>query len=204
MPAAAAASVREPLTLEQWFEIREAIDEADWLSDAQRLVCSIIALRGIRCGDVLRLSKHEISQGLKTGILAFEGKGERRQQYSAEPMRSYLDGLLELRWTGKRVRNLVSPKSDEDLCQETAGRQIRRAFDRIADELDMDRADLYAHRFRHTYATHFLQQMTGDPEALFKLQQQMGWAKLETAANYLRRGRRAELDEVDERLRRRR
>ncbi len=201
LPAPVPKDVREPFGIDEWFDIREAIDSDKYLSDAKRLTCSIIALRGIRCGDILRLTRREINQALKTGILAYEGKGGRRQQYNAEPMRAYLEELAQLRWSGGDcVRNLVSPGSDERKCQETAGRAIRQVFDQLAESLDIDPEDLYAHRFRHTYATYFLQQMKGDPEALFKLQQQMGWARLDTAANYLRRSRRAELDEVESRL----
>jgi integrase len=77
---------------------------------------------------------------------------------------------------------------------------VRWAFDKIAADVGIEPSDLYAHRFRHTYATHFLQEMDKDPEALFKLQQQMGWAKLDTAMNYLRRSRREELDQVETKL----
>lgn len=191
---------REPLPFAQWFDIREAIEDADYLSDPKRLVCSIIALRGIRCGDVLRLVKRDVSRALDTGMLSFESKAERWQHYNAEPLRPYLDELNGLRWPGKRVRNLVCPRSAAGHCQETAGREIRKAFDRIADDVGIEPEDLYAHRFRHTYATYFLQEMEGDPEAIFKLQQQMGWARLDTAANYLRRSRRGELDEIESRL----
>lgn len=189
--------VREPYDFEDWVMIREAIDEAPYLDDATRHVCALVALRGIRCGDVLRLTRRDISRAIDTGTLAYEGKGGRWQNYSAAPLMPYLEGLLALRWVGKRVRNLVCPGSSESRAQESAGRTIRRAFDRIAEELELVPEDLYAHRFRHTYATYFLQQMAGDPEAIFKLQQQMGWARLDTAANYLRRGRRQELDAIE-------
>jgi integrase len=200
-PPAIPLEAREPFELEQWFKIREAIDGADYLDDATRNVCSLIALRGIRCGDVLRLTRREIERAIDTGTLSYEGKGERRQEYNAVPLEPYLKGLLRCRWNGKRVRDLVSPRSaGGEAVQRSAGRQIRRAFDRIADELELPPEDLYAHRFRHTYATYFLQQMAGDPEAIFKLQQQMGWARLDTASNYLRRSRRRELDEIESQL----
>lgn len=200
LPAPVPKDVREPLDFDEWSEVREAIDEADYLSDAARNVCTLIALRGIRCGDVLRLTKQDIKVAVKSGILSFEGKGERWHKFNAEPLKAPLEELLALPWKGKRVRNLVCPRSAEKYCQETAGRKIRRVFDRIAEDLDMDPRDLYAHRFRHTYATYFLQEMKGDPEAIFKLQQQMGWAGLNTATNYLRRSRRKELDEVESRM----
>jgi integrase len=182
-------------------KVRRAIDEAPYLNPPRKNVCAIIALRGIRCGDVLRLRRLDISGALDTGTLAYEAKGERWQRYSAAPLRPYLQGLLDCKWPpGGRVRSLVCPRSRADRCQDTAGREIRRAFDRVAADLELPAEDLYAHRFRHTYSTHFLRQMKGDPEAIFKLQQQMGWARLDTAANYLRGSRREELDAVEEQL----
>jgi integrase len=195
LPAPVPTDVREPLEFNEWFDVRGVIDNAEYLDDATRLVCSLIALRGIRCGDVLRLTKRDIQRALKTGRLAFESKGERWQDFNAEPLRPYLEELVALQWPGKRVCDLVTRGSAE-----SAGRKVRRAFDRVATALDVEPEDLYAHRFRHTYATYFLQQMHGDPEAIFKLQQQMGWARLDTAANYLRRSRRDELNEIESQM----
>lgn len=201
MPAPVARQAREPLPMDDWREVRQFIAETEMLNEVQRQVCGLIALRGIRCSDVLRMTERDIKQALKTDTLKFEAKGERWLEFHAKPLRPYLKGLLELDWPKKaHVWNLVSPKSDEDKAPDTASRTIRRAFDRVAEELEMDPADLYAHRFRHTYATFFLQKMKGDPEAIFKLQQQMGWARLETAANYLRRSRQSELNKIEEEL----
>jgi len=101
----------------------------------------------------------------------------------------------------KAVRNLVSPLSrDSRASQETATRRIRRKMDLVADAVGVSREDLHPHKFRHTYATLYLQELEGDPEALPKLVQQMGWANLNTAANYLRRNRRPELDAVEARM----
>lgn len=199
-PAAIARDVREPFEFSDWFAIRNAIENYPGITDAKRNVCALIALRGIRCGDVLRLAKRDVSQAVDAGVLAFESKGERWQKFNAAPLLPHLKGLMGCWHHGQRVRNLVSPGSSEEHCQETAGRAIRRVFDEIADEIGMNPEDLYAHRFRHTYATYFLQEMAGDPEAIFKLQQQMGWARLDTASNYLRRSRQGELDAVEERL----
>lgn len=200
LPAPVARDVREPFEMEEWFDIRDAIAADPDISDAKKHVCGIVALRGIRCGDVLRFTKRDISRAVDTGTLKFESKGERWQSFSAGPLLEHLEGLLECRWTGRNVCHLVCPGSADGNAQDTAGRAIRKVFDRLAETLDMEPEDLYAHRFRHTYATYFLQEMKGDPEAIFKLQQQMGWARLDTAANYLRRSRREELDEVELRL----
>lgn len=199
-PPAVPKDVREPFEFEEWEEIRETINDAEWLSQPKKMVCGLIAIRGIRCGDVLRFTKRDIKRAVDTGVLAFESKAERWQHFNAKPLLPYLKGLLACKWTGKRVCDLICPYSKEENAPATAGRKIRNVFDQIADELGMEREDLYAHRFRHTYATYFLQEMEGDPEALFKLQQQMGWARLDTASNYLRRSRRKELDDIESRL----
>ncbi len=202
LPAALPASTREPIERDQWFQLLDTIESADYLSEPLRLVCSIIAIRGIRAGDVVRLTKREVLAAVKTGTLSFEGKRGRRSEYNASMFADHLEGLAELEWHGaKRVRELVCPGNRlDDVCQESATRSVRAAFDKIAEDVGIDASDLYAHRFRHTYATHFLQAMDKDPEALFKLQQQMGWAKLDTAMNYLRRSRREELDQVESQL----
>ena len=194
LPAAIPVTPREPFEWDTWWDIQDTIADSE-LDEGLRYVCSMIALRGIRCGDALRLRSRELSVALDTGVLAFEGKGERRIEYSAEPLREFLQGLVDLPWgKNRRVYQLISPTHD------TAARAVRRAFDVIADELGMDPVDLHAHRFRHTYAHFFLQQMEGDPEAVFKLQEQMGWAKLETAASYMRRSRRKELNEIESKM----
>lgn len=189
---------REPLDRDEWAAVLAEIRAAAYLTEPLRGTLLIIATRGIRCGDVLRLQRRAVSRALKEGTLSFESKGERWQHFSAAPVRGALEILDGLFWgSAVRLANLVCPRSDDDRALSSAGAAVRRMLDRVAVELDMEPAELYAHRFRHTYATRFLQQMAGDPEAVFKLQTQMGWAQLNTAANYLRRSRRDELDEVE-------
>ncbi len=203
-PAAAPKSTREPFARDEWEIIREAIAEADYLSPASKAVCGLVALRGFRCGDVLRLTRVNVKQAIKTGTLRYEGKGERWQDFTAAPFMGLLEDVAAFPWpkdykgdeTVWRVRHFICASGDQD----SASRMIRREFDRIAIELEIDPKEVYSHRFRHTYATYFLQEMAGDPEAIFKLQTQMNWARLETAGNYVRRSRRAELDEVESRL----
>jgi integrase len=195
LPAAAPASAREPFSRGDWEALREAILKAGYLPEATRLVCAIIATRGIRCGDVLRLTRREVEAALETGVLAFEAKGERRMEFSARPVRRELEALAELSWRG-RVASAICGTGNH----ETAARMVRRAFDQIADISGIDPALVYAHRFRHTYASEFLNEMQGDPEAVFKLKDQMGWANISTTQNYLRRSRQKELDEIERRL----
>ena len=149
----------------------------------------------------MRMTRDQIRRGLDTETLTYEGKGGRMLSVSSAPLRaplSALDGLFSGRH--QRVRNIVSPHSAPENAQRTATRRLQRVFDGIAEDVGLPSADLYPHRFRHTYATLFLQELEGDPEALLKLQDQMQWANLATAQNYLRRNRRPELDLVESRL----
>lgn len=198
LPAPVPQDHREPYSREQWLALITAIEESD-LAPAKRATCWLIARRGIRCGDVLRFRRRHVLDALDGDVMSFESKGQRWQHYSAAPLRPALEIFAEQDgW--KRVRNLICPRSPDDIAQESAGRAVRAAFDRIAAGAGLRARDVYPHLFRHTYATRFLQQMAGDPEALVKLQSQMGWARLDTAANYLRRSRRDELDAVDSEL----
>lgn len=202
LPAPIPKGPKEPFDRETWFSILDEIEGADYLKSSEKLVCSLVATRGIRVGDALRITRKEIQQALKTGLLVFEGKRERRTTFSAAPIAEYLEELLGLPWGSRaRVRWLVSPRSaDDHRAQRNARNRIGLAFKRVADNLDIEPEDMHSHKFRHTYATHYLSEMKGDEEAIFKLQQQMGWARLDTAQNYLRRSRRGELDQVEQSL----
>ena len=197
LPAAAPKGSREPIPFKKWRQIQSLIRNATFLEDPEIYVCGIVAARGIRCGDVLRLTYRDIRDAVRTGVLRFQGKGERWQEYNAALFMPQLKGLKSLYWEGKeRVWEHIGSTSS----QESAGRRIRRAFDLIAEHAKLPTKELYAHRFRHTYATYFLQEMAGNPEAIFLLQQQMGWTQLNTASNYLRRSRRDELNELESRM----
>ena len=202
LPAAVPRDVREPFERDQWFAILDEIDGADYLNPPVKAVCLIVATRGIRVGDTVRLQRREIQQAIKTGILTFEAKGERRMRFSAAPVADYLRDLLDMEWGNrKRVRDLISPRSaDGDKAQANAGNIVRDGFDQVAEAVGIPSEDLYPHKFRHTYATHFLGELEGDPEAVIKLKEQMGWARLDTALNYLRRSRQGELDQVEQSL----
>ena len=204
-PPPTPTSEREPLSAEVWGDVISEIENAEYLTDAERAICSLVALRGIRCGDAVRMTRKQLKTGISTGTLSYVGKGGRLLSCSSVPLEAPISSLLAcFQNSGVTVcRELVSPLSrDPGATQESATRRIRRKLDSVADSLEMPRADLHPHLFRHTYATLFLQELKGDPEALPKLVQQMGWSNLNTAANYLRRDRRPELDSVESKLHR--
>ncbi len=191
---------RDPLERERWFDIVAQIERSQ-LAPACRAALSAIGLRGLRCGDVLRLSRKALSEARRVGVLKIVAKGERLIRVNAEPLAAAIESLLSLSWrNADTVADLISPNSQARCAHASAARAIRRALDQVADDLKMERCDLYPHRFRHTYVHHFLSELQGDPEALVKVQQQMGWARMETAGSYMRRARQAELDAVESKL----
>lgn len=194
---------RLPLDEDEWHELLKHIDSeaSTYLVPGIWAVCGIICTRGIRCGDVLRLQHNEIRRALKSGILSFVAKGERRLEFRAQPLRPYLKVLLGEKWKrkGGHVYNVIAPISGKNAPQ-TAGRKIRRAFDRIAKNFGCDTDEIYPHRLRHSYVNRFLEQVEGDPRAIYLLQDQMGWASANTAASYVKRASRKELDSIEDRM----
>lgn len=200
LPPALRRAARKPCTRKEWFALMDAIENREiGFREPIRSVVGIIVTRGVRCGDVLRLKEKEIQDAIRTGTLGYEGKGQRRIEYSAAPLLPYLEELAEQRWgRGSRLYNLVCPRSKNPVDQ--ASRKIRRALDKLAVEFGYEPSELFAHRFRHTYANEFLSELKGDPRAVFLLQEQMGWAKPETARSYVARAERKELDKLESQM----
>ena len=206
LPPSAPRGHREPLTLKEWTKIRKTIQQADWIEPFCKNVLLIVVYRGIRVGDVLRVHRNDAEEALSSGSLAFESKGGGWKHFSVRAFLGPLQGLLDA-WPQDAdfVREGIVIErrggwpawKGEEATQRAAKDAIRYTLKQLEEELDIE---LFAHRFRHTYADHFLREMEGDPEALFKLQSQMGWTNLATAQNYLRRSRREELAEVEEAL----
>jgi integrase len=163
---------------------------------AMRSVLLIISLRGLRCGDVLRLRRREIEDALSTGLLSFEAKGSRRLEYDAAPIREHLQDLAAQAPLGnaqwQRVRDLLGP------CHDSATRAVRRSLARHAVGLGIE--DLHPHRLRRTYATHYIRALDKDPQALMKLQRHMQWQSMQTAAGYVDATNAKELDAIGARM----
>lgn len=201
LPSRLRQSSREPLDRGAWFRVIDAIENSRVLALPAKAALSMMALRGLRCGDVLRLERSALATAKRKGSLTIVTKGERLISINAEPLISAIQDLLSLKWKqATSIAELVSPGSRRGCAHASAGRAIRRALSSVADDVGIERSDLFPHRFRHTYVHHFLAELHGDPEALVKVQQQMGWARMETAGSYMRRARQAELDAVESKL----
>jgi integrase len=149
---------------------------AELRREALRRVILMIAIRGIRCGDVLRMTRKDLTNAVATKVLVFEGKGRKLTRFAAGPILEHIAALVAMKkW--ERVSDLVTTGDSR-----AALTRVERAVKRYAKEADI--ADVFPHRFRTTYATAFLRRLQGDPQALIKLQRHMDWESLATAARY--------------------
>jgi integrase len=165
-------------------------------NEGMRNILLIMALRGLRSGDVLRIQRADVVRSLATGKLSYEGKGRKRIEISALPIKDQLEALAELKgW--ERVRDLiVVGKGSKN--GKIASKKVWRAARRIARKGGI--LEMNPHRYRHTFATNFLQQLKGDPNAIVKLQKYMAWESLATAARYVDAVSQDELDVLGDQL----
>lgn len=156
---------------------------------AMRQVLLIIAIRGLRCGDVLRIRRGDVTRALESGVLGYTGKGAKRHEISATPIRGQLAELAKVPgWD--RLGDLVSSGKTRRAPERKAARQLASIAKRIGIK------GVYPHRFRHTFATSFLAELKGDPNALVKLQKFMGWESIQTAARYVDHVSQEQLDTI--------
>lgn len=168
--------------------VRYVASEAP-MSDAMRQVILIMALRGLRSGDVLRIRRPEVIRAIATGKLIYEGKGRKRIEFAAAPIRAQLDALSKI--TGwDRVRDLIVDSENPKVAAKAVWRAVRRA----AQAVGID--DMHPHRLRHTFATRYLKQLEGNPNAIKWLQKYMDWESPATAMRYVDAVSQDELDAV--------
>ena len=203
LPTAKRSTVKTPLERDQLEALITEIETADGLSDAERAVLGMIACRGFRIGDVLRLKRAELRAARDRGVLAFRAKGENRLEFKL--IATFAKHALALAgakgeegaWT--TVDELIVPKSKSASARrKSAARRIARKLGQLAAHCNI--VGIHPHRLRRTYATEFLKGLKGDPDALTKLQQHMQWDSITTVAEYVDHARGLELDEAAERI----
>ena len=192
LPPARRVAIKVPLAVVDWQALVRALATSK-LDDRVRCTCLVIAKRGIRVSDALRIKRTEVTTALKSGVLSYVGKGDKRHEISARPVLAELETLAAMKgWD--RISDLISVGKN----RATAPKRIRRAFKIIAKKLEIE--GVHPHRFRRTYATNYLEEHKGDPRAIIKLQHHMGWASMATAALYADAVDRDELAEAGERM----
>jgi len=185
---------RDPLDREDWKRIVRHLQTCDMTNEAMRQILLIMALRGLRSGDVLRLRRAEVVRAVASGKLSYEGKGRKRIELSAAPIRGPLEALAQMRgWD--RVRDLLgTARSGETLASSALRKKVWRAAIRTGAAAGID--EMNPHRYRHTFATQYLAQLAGDPNSIVKLQRYMHWESMGTAARYVDHVSREQLDKV--------
>ncbi len=197
LPAPRRVAAKQPLTEAELYRVMDELDSARWIDDALRAVIGLMTYRGLRCGDVLRMRRDEVSRAISKSTMAFEGKGGRRLEFKV--LRTYqrwLEVLIDRpRWD--RIEDLISHGLQASK-RASAGRRVQRAMKKIGKALGLE--GLHPHQMRRTYAVTFLLAHKGDPEALMKLTEHMQWASMTTAMQYVDHVRGDELDRVAETL----
>lgn len=189
LPPARRVKSKPPLDLMTWKQVVRHLRTCKMKNDAVRQILLIMAIRGLRSGDVLRLKLSQVSHAVATGKLAFESKGRKMMEFDAVPIMAQLKALAGT--TGwERVRDLVSPGSRPKV----ASKKIWRAARRTASKIGI--TNMNPHRYRHTFATNYLNQLKGDPNSIVKLQRYMGWESPNTAMRYVDQVSQDELDAI--------
>jgi integrase len=189
LPPPRRVRVKLPLEAQEWRKVVRHLQTCPMPSEAMRQVLLIVAIRGFRSGDVLRLRRIDILRALDTGKLTYEGKGRKRMTFAAAPIRPQLQALADIPgWS--RVADLVSASK----IQRVISKKVCRAAQRAAKMVGVP--DMNPHRFRHTFATRYLDELKGDPNAIVKLQKYMGWESMATAARYVDQVSQDQLDEI--------
>lgn len=195
LPRGDRASMRPPFPKEEWKRFLTMLERAEEKLGCPRAVWAtigIIAHRGPRVGDAVRLSRHQVRAAVETGRANFAGKGQKQLEYDVEICRAHLEALDAMtNW--HRVWNLVSPKAEDPY--RSARFAVWSWCKRIGEAAGLQ-PPLYTHRFRRTVAVEFLKKLHGDPFAIIKVMKWMGWASMETAKHYLDHVSGEELDRV--------
>ncbi len=204
LPPPRRKTAKVPITREQLLELIDEIERAE-IGLPMRAVLLLLACRGLRCGDALRLQRDEVLAADEKGSLSFEAKGRRQLEFKViKTFRKAISILAKaqhpLRKSGewRRVDELIAPHGDPKGRRKAAARAVERELTKIGVRLGI--LGLYPHRLRRTYAVEYLRTLKGDPEALIKLTQHMQWASMATAMEYVDHARGDELDKHAEKI----
>lgn len=195
LPVAVRAKAQVPLPPAVYRAVRDGIVAADYLPDPVRACLGLMACRGLRRGDVLRMQRDEINQALKQSVLSYLVKGGRRLEIGVlKGWRDYLE-ILARKNSWKVVHELVStsPRGAEQVIP-TA---LRRVAENVELGDDVEVADVRCHILRRSYAVMFYEACGRDP---VKLQNHLGWANVSTALSYVDFARRDELDAIADKM----
>jgi integrase len=192
--------VKEKRALEpdKWAAV---IDALDGVRDRHmQAVLKLVCCRGFRIGDVCRLERSIVAQGLLSGVLVYVSKGRRRLSWTVtDDFRPAL--MVFAKTKGWRyARDILAPNSADRprVRQKAAVQNVQRRFGSVLRRAGVSGLGVSLHTMRRTYAWHFLKECeaAGIEHPLVKLQKHMGWASLQTASQYVDQSERDELDKL--------
>lgn len=199
LPAPARMTPKLPLERSDWLQLIKTIKTSAALDEPCRACLGLVAARGFRVSDVLRLRRLDVETALKKGRLSTVLKGNRRVEY---PVTGNFEPFLRILASHDGwviADELVSPHAKKDRRAAAVAR-MERLLRTVAAEAGLDPAEVHPHRLRRTYAVEYLRRMKGDPEALVNLMIHMRWANVETARQYVDHPREERLTEIEEGL----
>jgi site-specific recombinase XerC len=183
-----------PLVTADWQRLVRHVEAHDRMPVHEKACVLIMARRGLRVADVLRIERKHAQRALATGRFSYSAKGSKRIEISAAPIRAALESLVNAgKWTTVVDLFDVSGPTPEDTMK-LCSQRVRRAIARCGKDLELD--DVHPHRLRRSYATFFLQQHHGDPQAMVKLVEHMAWSGIAVAAGYVDGVSAADLDRI--------
>lgn len=208
LPPARRTTVKVPLEVDAWRNLIRHIETCPFpkRTPVMRDIHLVIARRGLRVSDALRVTKHDLETALSTGTLSFVAKGNRRLEYNAKPITKHLESILEhgeSHWGAWESVGDLLDYPGRTTKHKSRYHRVRRALLRHVQKCfsgDEAIEDVYLHRFRRTYATAYLKALVGDPQAAHKLQKHMGWQNINTAMGYVDAVSQDELDKVGDQI----
>lgn len=199
LPPARRKGIRVPIEKPDLLQLLEKLQEEE-LPSGIRPTIGLMAMRGLRIGDILRMEKAQVLEALSSGQLVFQAKGRKFLTYKVlATFRPFLQMLANQTAKWNAVQDLISPAAAPGkLRHRAAARAVARALTKLGVRCGI--WGIYPHRLRRTYAVEYVRQLKGDPEALVKLQQHQQWASLNTALEYVDHARGDELDDPAEQI----
>lgn len=192
LPKADRVTVKTPLEPYQWKALVDVIDTSYDVPAAERAVLGMMALRGFRIGDVLRMTWGDISTAQRTGRLGFQAKKKKRMDFNCANFSKYIDMLLADDRQWNTVADLIATRTGK-IKTASARMAVARTLKSLGEKVGIPAKDMYPHRLRRTYAVMYLDAVGGD---LQKLKMHLDWADIATAASYADHDRGQELDNV--------
>lgn len=193
LPSARRKTPRPPLSPKHLVAVRESLN----FDKPVDLVIGLMATRGFRVGDVVRLRREEVETGVVTKTLSYEAKKGQRLEWGTGLFWEPLETLWNLAEAGdpwEQVADVIAKGDDAETRRVNARWQVEHRCKQIGEQLGIP---LYPHRLRRTIALNYLEAVSGD---ITKLMKWMGWQNIATAYTYVDHVDRGELEDFEDKM----